>query len=355
MSIETNNNQFDARELGVIQDARFFEPYKTELHGLFTALGLGDRWSDDPTDADFQQLLLQMIGKEHGNADDKLQFTDEQDAAARDYLRQLGMMNDHVPAPGSTFEQTIIMGGTMAANYRRTKLVQTMTDQDIDVGHVVALYGQRPREKRDGTSDEIRSTTGRFSGNDLSDNSWFAAYVDEALNSNDEWKLTETDFGRIALNKVMVGNLSPNRITLPIVAINGEPTKLAHRVDGAPARDILEYEFDDDGALRVTLLNSAAIERAGRSPRPKTKSTVGEWLERVAPDENAKVLLVSGNPHALRQTQAAYQILQEYGRGDIELVVAATSAPESTPLQTYLGEVAALIIKDTERQDSHER
>lgn len=352
--INKNKEQFDARETQVIRDAKFFEPYKKELRELFSALGLSDRWSDDPTANDFQSLLAGMIGKEHGNSEDKLQFSDEQIDAAKPYLEQLGMMSEHVPPVGVVLDQTVVLGGTMAANYRRTELVEGAIDDGVAVGDVLYLYGQRPREKRDGTNEEIISTDGRFGGYDISNNPWFDAYAKGALESDDPWAMTETHFGRVALNKVNNGNLVPRQINLPIVIVNGQSTGLAPKMPDVPARDVLDYDFVTDEGINITIMNTAAVARDGRPSRPKTKSTIGEWLERRAPAENAKVMLVTGNPHAIRQTQAAYQILQEYGRGDVELIVAGTSAPANTPLQTYLGEIAALIIKDVERNYSSE-
>lgn len=352
--IVNSKEQFDARETAVIRDARFFEPYKAELRGLFAALGLEDRWSDDPTMTDFQALLLALIGKEHGNSVDKLQFDADRFEAAKPYLEMLGMMNEHLPPKGVHIDQTVVLGGRMAANYRRTELVEKAVNEGVDVGDVVYLYGQRPREQRDGTNEEIISTEGRFGGHDIAGNPWFRAYALDALESEDPWMMTETHFGRVALNKVTDGNLAPHQIHLPVIEVNGQDTGLAPKMHDAPARDVLDYDFVTEKGVNITIMNTAAIDRGDRPSRPKTKSTVGEWLERRAPVKDAKVMLVTGNPHAIRQTQAAYQILQEYGRSDVELIVAGTAAPANTPLQTYLGEIAALIIKDVERNYTDE-
>ncbi len=344
---------FDEREAKVIENKEFFEPYKEILKGLFVALGREDKWSDDPTSDEFiSYLRSKWLGGEHGNSTEKDQFTPEQLEAAKPYLEQLGMMGEQLPAPGSQFDQTIIVGGTMTANFRRLELLQKLIDEGVDVGDVILLAGQRPREKRDGTNEELVSSTGKYAGSDITNNPRYEAYLEAALESEDPWAVTETDFGRIAVNKVMGGHLKPHRIGLPIVKADGEDTGLPAPRPDVPMRDVVDYEYQTDSGTNIIILNDAAIERANRPSRHTTKSSSKEWLYHHAPQNGARVLYITGNPHSLRTTQSTYEILQKENRGDIRLTVAGTAPAEGTPIQTYLGEVAAMIIKDVEKNYS---
>lgn len=351
---ESNHTNIDERESTVIREAKYFEPYKDELRDLFVALGRQDKWSEDPTNSDFLSYMRSgWIGAEHGNSTEKDQFTEEQMEAAMPILEKLGLTTELLPDPSVEVEQTILVGGTMTANYRRTVLIQKAIDDGMNVGEVLCWYGQRPRESRDGKNADLAGTTGAYAGHDTSDNPWYKAHVAEALESDDPWALTETDFGRIALNKVTGGNLQPHKITLPLIEANGEPTGImqAHRKEGeeVPHREVLDYHFATDEGFEVVLVNNAAADRRDRPSRHTTKSSTVEWLERYAPSHGAKVMYVTGNPHSVRTAQDTYKILNELGRGDIELIVAGTGPAANSPIQSYLGEVARLIDNDVKR------
>lgn len=357
---QANGEKFgglDEREAAVIKEARYFEPYKNELHELFKALGREAQWSEDPTNQEFLSYMQRgWIGNEHGNSTEKDQFTPDQIGAAMPILERLGLTSELLPAPGTQVDQTIIVGGTTTANYRRTQLIDKATDQGIEVGDVICWYGQRPRESRDGTNEELVSTEGKYAGENITDNPWYKAYMKEALNSDDPWALIETDFGRIALNKVSGGSLKPYKIELPVVEVNGKDTGIAKGRPDVPNRDVLDYHFVTNKGIDVTLMNVAAVDRGeGRPSRHTTESCTVEWLERHAPAQNAKVMYVTGQPHSLRTAQDTYKILQKHGRGDIQLVVAGTDPVAGQPIQFYLGEVARLINNDVKRNYGGEK
>lgn len=348
----------DPREAAVIEDANFYEPYKDDLKKLFTALGKEDEWSDDPRTM-LPYMERAWIGQEHGNSTSKEQYDDEQVAAAMPILEDIGLTTELLPQPGEHFDTEVIIGGTMLANWRRLAATHKAIENGVDIDRVVVFLGQRPREARDGKNEELLGTEGRFAGEDIRENPWVKQLIDKgAFESEDPWSLTETDFGRIALNKVMGGNLMPHRIDLPIAAINGEDTGVGARQEGVPARDATDYHFTvettkNDGSVvetEVILMNAAAVDRgAGRPARHTTQSSTGEYVERYEPKQGERMLYMTGNPHSMRTAQDSKALLTKLGRDDIHLDVAGTTPAANSPIQTYLGEVARLINNDVVR------
>lgn len=344
----------DERESAVIREARYFEPYKEELHELFVALGREHEWADNPEDM-LSYIRSGWIGQEHGNSTEKDQFTDEQVAAAMPILEKLNLTSELIPEKGAKFDQTIVVAGTTTANYRRFQLTRDAREDGVELGEEIWLVGQRPREARDGTDEALLSPEGPYAGFDYSDNPWAerAKQMIEESSEGDNWKFTETDTARVALLKVIDAKAQPHRIDLNITSVNGEPTGQQTPVDGAPARFMTDYYYETEDGHEIILLNGAAVERKNGDkvlpPRHTTASVTKEWLERHAPKENARVLYVTGNPHSLRTTQDTYKVLADMGRDDIELVVAGTTPAANSPIQTYLGEVARLIDNDYKR------
>ncbi len=348
---------YQDRELAVVREARFFEPYKKELKELFAALGREDMWSDNPRDI-LPYVRAGWIGQEHGNSVDKDQFTDEQTVAALALLQDLGFASEQLPNEGDAFEQTVIVAGTTTANYRREGLVLQARENGVDIGTEVWLVGQRPREARDGTNEALLGSEGIYAGNDLTEIPEAAharRIIEESSGEGaDPWKFTETETARLVFQKLIDPSLKPHRYDLNLVEVNGKSVSSYRPVDDAPSRDITDYHYKTEDGHDIVLLNAAAVERYKNTDeripsRHTTTSATQEWLERQAPSHGARVLYVTGNPHSLRTTQDTYKMLVDMGREDIELVVAGTTPAANTPIQTYLGEIARLIDNDVKR------
>lgn len=345
----------DERESVVIREARFFEPYKNDIHDLFVALGRENEWSEDPADM-LSYLRRGWIGSEHGNATTKDQFSEEEVAAAMPILERMNLTTELLPEPDETFDQTIVVAGTTTANYRRFQLTKQAREQGATLGEEIWLVGQRPREARDGKDEALLQPEGQYAGFDYSDNPW-AAHAKKMIEASgpdgDPWKFTETETARVALLKVIDGTLTPHRIDLNLVKADGKPHGNHTPVEGAPAQEMTDYYYTTEDGHEIIIMDAPAVERKNGDtvidPRHTTTSATREWLERHPPAHGAKVLYVTGNPHSLRTTQDTYKMLVDMGREDIELVVAGTTPAANSPIQTYLGEVARLIDNDYKR------
>jgi|GEM_PF-3294905 hypothetical protein len=348
-SFESSALAIDERQQAVINEARFFEPYKEELENLFGALGRESEWSDDPSGL-VDYIRPGWIGFEHGNSTEKDQFTTEQSAAAMLLLHKLGLVQETLPPDSVHFNRAIDVGGTLQADVRRGGVIhKAVTEHGVIIDVIDKWDGQRPRESRDGTNKEIFATDGRFAGYDIYNNSW----VREALVRGDfhgnEWALTEAQLGRIAMLKLWGGHLLPHRVNLELLDKNNPHQIVRKPEPGVPARIVKSHEFVTDEGQLITIQNAAAVSRGDAPSRHTTRSSAIEWLQNNDIPQNAQVLFVSSNPHTLRTAQDTHAVLQEQGRGDIQLVVAGASAPAGAPIQLFLGEVGRLIDNDVKR------
>lgn len=245
---------YQDRELAVVREARFFEPYKKELKELFAALGREDMWSDNPRDI-LPYVRAGWIGQEHGNSVDKDQFTDEQTVAALALLQDLGFASEQLPNEGDAFEQTVIVAGTTTANYRREGLVLQARENGVDIGTEVWLVGQRPREARDGTNEALLGSEGIYAGNDLTEIPEAAharRIIEESSGEGaDPWKFTETETARLVFQKLIDPSLKPHRYDLNLVEVNGKSVSSYRPVDDAPSRDITDYHFSGVGVAAL--------------------------------------------------------------------------------------------------------
>jgi hypothetical protein len=368
---------FDDRQQAVIHDGRFFEPYKKELYELFRTLGKEKEWSENPRNL-LQYMRTRWIGGEHGNSAGKDQFTPEEIAAASPLLEQLGLLNELLPPKGMHSVDVLIVGGTTVANYRRLKFVlDLLRDHHLTTDKITLLAGQRPREARDGTNEELLATGGRFAGNDIRQNTW-VRQMQKAREAF--WFPDETALWRVVVMKALPRGekMKPARIDLQVTNITGltdqkKENAVPKRVGNIPPRDVADYYFDlpiengEQRPQRIVIVNGAAIPREQGKPRHTTASVTKEWLKRLAPpqlppqplnlprllpipeDKTIRVLYVTGNPHTLRTAQDTYKMIADANRDDIRLDFAGTCPVKGTPIQTPLGEVARLIGNDVKR------
>lgn len=323
------------REEAVIKHAHFFEAYKEELKGLFTAIDRLDKWSDNPRDM-LDYLRTKWIGREHGNDTTKDQFTDEQIAAAWPYLDAMGLTAEYTPdVTGMHFDHMIILGGSAGANYRRLAFGLQLLSTGAAVDTIILFVGVRMRSEIDGTSDEILRVGKQNPGGDARENPWVQKLISQgAFDTPPNHELDETDLGRIAMLQLLGNTLMPYKIEK-----DGE--------DGD--RAIKDYYFRSADGQEIVLINAAAVSRGTGLRRHTSKSCVVEWLERHAPKQNARVLYITDNPSTLRTAQDTLEILKEHGREDIELIAAGPKPRANHPFQTYLGEIARLIDHDVQR------
>ncbi|HSX05916.1 MAG TPA: hypothetical protein VLF69_05580 [Candidatus Saccharimonadales bacterium] len=332
-----------------IETGDFYAPNHTALRDMFTAMGRADRWSDDPTDPAFLQYLRQgLIGVEHGDRAKKDKFTPEEFAAALPYFRQFGLVDEKLPPDGAVFDHAFVAGGTTTALYRRIGTEETaVREHGVQIGEVNIAVGQRPREERDGTDEELLSTGGRLAGFDITADSWVQkSQKDGRWGEDNQWGLTETEQARIALGKRVAGALQPRRINLQLTDLQNPHDTLQPVFPGVPSRLVTSYEYTTPDGRAFKIMNAPAVERRQGDARPDTKSTAAEWLATCDVRPGARVLFVTSNPHADRMTRDFLLTLQQLGRGDIQVTVAATSASETATMQLYLGEIARMIDKD---------
>jgi hypothetical protein len=376
-----------AEEADVINGAPFLDTAKGDVYDLLVALDRQEYWSDDPRIL-VKYMLPAWLGKEHGASTEKDQFTAEQRARAWRIFSDSGMLRRIIlPADGMVADEAVVVGGTTPTNYYRQREVHLAIDeQGLQVPRLTQWLGERTREGRDGTLEQLLDPNWPQPGcNDISQNPWVrhqAAVAD--WHDANPWAAafaTETAVGRAVSLKLVPGGegLLPHRIDLPVTDLRNPhgklPSKMHYWDDGlrrhVPARQVLDYHFDANG-LEIVAMNAAAQEREMGRPRHTTASCTAEWLDRYPPRPNANIVYATSNPHAVRTARVTKQLLREAGRDDINLLVAAAplvregaiyvdlgeerrgyrnpELPAEPAIQIALGEIAAHIARDIKQQ-----
>jgi hypothetical protein len=345
------------REAELIHTEEYMRLYGDQVKDLMEALGRGDKWSSDPRELQ-KYVLPAWLGGEHGDSASKDKFTPEQRAAAWPILSDMGLLRRIIAEPDLVVDDAVVVGGTSTANFRREGEVHfNIANNGLKTPSMRLWVGQRFREpvvrgvSRDGTLSELMDPEGRFPGHDLLDNRWVRRHIiDRPWNAEDPAQAmfpTETELGRLMMLKQIEGgaDVLPTRIDLAITDLNDPnaslPSSIEYSVDGGhrrmPARVVMDHHFVDQNGMVITVMNAAAQPRDVGPPRHHTKSCTQEWLDRYPPRQGANVLYASGNPHGVRTAQDTYRILQEQGRGDVNLIVVASSLAGSDPIHVQLG------------------
>jgi hypothetical protein len=366
-------------ELELIETGRYFEPRQEQIKELVHALDRDDMWSDDPV-MFLKYALPAWLGGEHGASADKDQFTAAQRAAAWPIINEMGMLRRVIaPEQGMVLDDVVVVGGTTPANYVRQREVHRAIDESgLTVPGMKLWMGQRTRQPRDGSLEQLLNPDGPFPGNDISRNPWVMRTLEENGWANpDLWHAafgTETTLGRATMLKLLSGGelLMPHRIDYadtrglqPLVYYDKGVRK------EVPVRDVLDYHFRSDAGLDVVLMNAAAEPRELGIPRHTTARCTREWLDRYPPADGAVVGYATTNPHTTRTAMVTRQMLRDADRDDISLVplggemIGASTIyvdlgedergyrhpdlPSEPTIHTALGEVAAHISMDLKR------
>ena len=352
-SSEDAPNPFDERQQGVIEDAHFIDPYRAELRQLFDVLGIDDQWSDDPHEL-AERTAQMWIGSEHGQTNEPV---DESKLdAAKPILAKMGLVDAIALPQGIELHAAIMIGGKDVANQRRTQVIADALQSGTKIGTTILWGGARPREPGDASLEELLSNTVRFPGYDVMGDAWVRRAVEEGrFDPTNPWSFTETAsaylmavraFGRLAL-------LSADFDTDADGALSTDSSQ-----PGVPPRIVRNLTFAvgelEEGQVdtrpRIVLMNNAAVDRGeGRPARHTTRSSAIEWLRDFSPPQDAVVAAVSSQPHLLRTVQDIREVLDEMGRGDVQLLAAGPGLSERATLTLILGEVARLIGNDARR------
>jgi hypothetical protein len=316
------------------------------LRELFAVLGKDADWTDD-VDRLTDHMFAVWFGREHGAAADKEQYDDGQLAAARPLLRHLGL-NDRADPPSARYDEVVVMGAAGIGLYRRARLV---VDTGVAARGITVLAGVRPHSghPRDGDLNEWLANDGRYSplggwepppGVRHAADVLAGAAVDPLVAAQAVLR-DETGMAELLIRKVW-----PGVVPTATVPVDG-PDPVVNELG---QRDWVLRTWAHDGPIpMVRLLNGAAAERHGPDgqplpARPTSRSTVMEWVARVVPDPQVRrVLLVVNQPHLARVALSIMDLLEELGRGDVQLETAGCETLTDVSIHLLLGEIPARI------------
>ncbi len=312
---------------------------EASLRRLFQHLGV--EWSEDPAvNAETAQQL--WLGGEHGQ--NVIEYPPALLEGVIPFGAAMGMIDATLPEFGTIFDETCIIGGTLNANVRRYELINYLRRcRACQFGPIVGWYGQRLRQKREGTVDQL---VARLQARDpaLLDHSWVVTQLELDDADPNPWQrpfATEFELG-IAAALLEFGPLLHLTFTHRIE----EPA----RVPGVPGRTILWQGWTGPNDSSLLMLNSAAVPRKMQDrpsdPRHTTASSAKEWLEILTPFTGRHIGVVSGNPHTERTIRSVLRQFKQLGYDDLIITPMGTNATDADKVvlgRTILGEVARLL------------
>ena len=313
----------------------FYYEYQTELHKLFVALGREHEWRGSPGELqDYTQP--RWVGVEHGNSDEKDQFTPDQEEAAQPILRDLGLVDEVLPRIGK-YDQIAVVGGMMRVNRERLQFIKNLLDKgNTRTNQLVFWGGERSRDDRDDaeiTKMDIPSlASDRWVNSQLANGNHADPYLGFP---------TETELGRVAFVETFGVNSWHTASELRIKA-GGK--------SAAPVYQVASNTFSigHNNYPEFVLMNCPAVDRGDdRPPRHTTVSSAEEWLATQAPPEDARVLVVAGNPHIHRNLRDIQNVLKAKDRQEVKLEICGPPASPNASIQLYLGEIGRLLYMDT--------
>ncbi|MEU3873165.1 MULTISPECIES: hypothetical protein [Streptomyces] len=253
----------------------------------------------------------------------------------------MGLLEAVGPEAGAVFGETVLVAGLWTANERRLRLVRRLREEHgCRLGPVTLWCGQRLREERDGSLEDI---LGRLAAADpqLLRHPWVRAELARDPQDGNRWErpfATEYELA-IAAALIVFGPA--------LVSTARHPATGPATVAGIPPRTVLWERLSTAEGLELTVLNAAARHRPQGPPRHTTASCAEEWLAHLPPATGTHVLVVTGNPHTERTLGDITRVARAAGRGDLSLHPAGNGAPERPwRLELCLGEVARLLYND---------
>jgi len=329
----------------------FVTQNEAALVGLFGALEIPEQWTTDmPALIDRTQPWAKG---DHHNPLHEMSEDGLQRGLVEARFRDLDMVDEIVPV-GGVYDQIIILGGMMSTNDRRTKFLKDQLDRPFDPVQLAPggqiFYWAGPRRSQEGELADIErlrmSVRMRHKAAD-------ALTGGQVMTRKDPWfvQLDGRQSAEAVVDEAAQARLSllmhlgdaamtSQRSYLRSTMVGGQPLWLpsvSHRGFGGT------NEIGSRDQIIVT--SGVPVPRDGLNgeARHTTLSCAEEWQQRYAPTfEGARVLFVSSNPYVRRTAAEVQQVLTAAG-STIELVSCGPAAPDDTPVQRYLGELARTI------------
>ncbi|QIS14003.1 FliM/FliN family flagellar motor switch protein [Nocardia arthritidis] len=311
----------------------FLDRHRGHLRALFDILNVP--WHDDVAQL-AATTARHWLGPEHGRI--PADYTPAQRTRALALVDAMGLLSETLPVAGATFDETEIVAGTWKANDGRLHLVRRLRrERDCVLGPIKVWCGQRLREARDGTVDDI---VDRLVARDpkLLEHPWVRAELARDPVDPDPWgRPFATEYEIVIANAMAVFG---GELTFAATCPATGPATVA----GVPRRTVLWQRFGTPDGMDLFVLNAAARHRPQGPARPTTASCAEEWLRHLPPAIGAQVLVVAGNPHTERTVGDVARVVRTARRGDLTIHSAGTPALEQPRrLELCLGEIHRLL------------
>lgn len=301
------------------QPRLFFDAYRSEIREVFNILGVEDQWSDNLDD--MVETTQPWARGDHSRPGTQMLLTPEQSDELQPLYENMGMVHERPLHPGH-YDVVLNFGAIHRGNNRRLDYLRRAVETGgVTADRIMLLGGQR-RPYEEVEKEDIEQNVSEVQASPVAPD--WARNFSERPYAN-RW---ETDLIRLAAY-ARLGDVAIKRLHLNLG-------------DSDPVR---AYDFSWNN-MPVTLTHSRAVERPNGEPRHTTESCLKDWVQDYVPPRAARVAFIGANPHLDRMGRSAHAVLEGMGRGDIELVLGGSAAPEGIKGTIFLGEIARNLYED---------
>jgi hypothetical protein len=344
------------REWDVINNADFIEPYEDEVRELFVATGAAEAYTTDDEER-CRYMERAWLGTDHLNGKGKVQLTPEQEAAAWSVIDATGHCRRVDPPKNTVVDDSAVIGATAFTNFDRSDQFRRSREELGFVTPSVRLWGgERARSAADGPVDDIIAAAFRDDPSAAEATPWAKRQAEFASSDPERALDTETALGRISLPRLVEGGglLVPHRVNLAVTDLKdphaGVPQAIAYAEDDVTKytrpRNIVDYHYVAADGLDITVMNAPAVPRINGAPRHTTDSCTQEWARNYPIRQNGRLGLFVSGPYTFRMGLDIRRELNNAGRPDVQIVMAAAPMRRNMPIHAALGTFASLTRLD---------
>lgn len=305
---------------------------------FFALSGLTDAATADPAElVDFSQRY--WYNTDHVDIEDR-GYSPTNPLEAAKLLSRMGLRGDLVPS-SDDYDHVLVPGALLSGLIRRMRFVRRGIDPNF-AGKIDVLAGQRQRDPQrlHDTPDATVRVISRLDRHGEGAQFW----IGHNIVHDDQGFPTEQELARLALVRVFGG---AEIIRKDLDFFSGEAV-----LSRVVSRDVMRVP-----GVRspIAIHNAEEIKKRSEAGmevrRPTTESTLISWLRDFPPAEGARVLFVTGNPHAYHMTAAAAAVLQREKRDDITLIAAGPDNARAS-LGQRLGELTRILYLERDMSSS---
>jgi hypothetical protein len=305
--------------------ASFYEQHQPDIAQLLDITGVGQEKAATLDTA--VKATQPWVKGDHGLDSYSFDFTDEQHQELPELFNTFDMVEQR-DLPAGHYDQVWVYGAVHLGNDKRLKfLADMLTNGGVSTDRIVLLGGERKMDERE--PEDLNKNLARL-GQKQSVDAWLQGFL-----AKPQTEVDESDMLRVAA----LDHLGPLALRKQFLRVGTEDS-------WRTSTPVTFSEFDWQ-STPLTLVHSRATSRKDGQPRHTTETCTQDGAELYIPEgrSDAKIAIISSQPHLERMEKTVKRVLQTIGR-EVELVAGGPGTTAETGDTIYLGEVARNLYED---------